>query len=272
MSTIDVKIPALGDYKDVPVIDVLVKPGDAVSANDAQVLQAPGDTPNDLEGFDVADLLESVRNDGAEGGFVAEPIHRIQEEFCQGAGRDRCPVGQVVAGPQIALLLRNSKTGSGKSPDTDRKQNPVASLYEAGLDLEFDVLPESVKHTAEGISGESHGPVDFALVLLLRPLQVVDQFKSYKPLGVDLSPLALHRHTQAGHRYARLLEDHLHVHGHTTGDGEKQRVHRPRSRDVPHVHEDGGTIVVSSGEFHPGPGPSEPDFFIRNRSRLGCHR
>ncbi|MBV8073855.1 MAG: dihydrolipoyllysine-residue acetyltransferase [Candidatus Eremiobacteraeota bacterium] len=33
MSTIDVKVPNIGDFKDVPIIDVLVKPGDKVEAD-----------------------------------------------------------------------------------------------------------------------------------------------------------------------------------------------------------------------------------------------
>ncbi|MDE2359910.1 MAG: dihydrolipoamide acetyltransferase, partial [Betaproteobacteria bacterium] len=37
MSTIEVKVPDIGDFTDVPVIEVLVKPGDAVKAEDALV-------------------------------------------------------------------------------------------------------------------------------------------------------------------------------------------------------------------------------------------
>ncbi|MFO1397786.1 MAG: dihydrolipoyllysine-residue acetyltransferase [Burkholderiales bacterium] len=37
MSTIEVKVPDIGDFKDVPVIEVLVKPGDTVKAEDALV-------------------------------------------------------------------------------------------------------------------------------------------------------------------------------------------------------------------------------------------
>src|SRR5437667_2218900 len=37
MSTIEVKVPDIGDFKDVPVIEVFVKPGDAVKAEDALV-------------------------------------------------------------------------------------------------------------------------------------------------------------------------------------------------------------------------------------------
>ncbi|MGH8798900.1 MAG: dihydrolipoyl dehydrogenase [Casimicrobiaceae bacterium] len=35
MSTIEVKVPDIGDFKDVPVIEILVKPGDAVKAEDS---------------------------------------------------------------------------------------------------------------------------------------------------------------------------------------------------------------------------------------------
>src|SRR5512134_239633 len=37
MSTIDVKVPDIGDFTDVPVIEVLVKPGDTVKVDDSLV-------------------------------------------------------------------------------------------------------------------------------------------------------------------------------------------------------------------------------------------
>ena len=37
MSTVEVKVPDIGDFKDVPVIDVMVKPGDSVKAEDSLV-------------------------------------------------------------------------------------------------------------------------------------------------------------------------------------------------------------------------------------------
>ncbi len=35
--TIEVKVPDIGDFKDVPVIEVFVKPGDKVSAEDSLI-------------------------------------------------------------------------------------------------------------------------------------------------------------------------------------------------------------------------------------------
>ncbi|MGO8801189.1 MAG: biotin/lipoyl-containing protein, partial [Roseiarcus sp.] len=36
-NTIDVKVPDIGDYKDVPIIEVLVKPGEVVKADQSLV-------------------------------------------------------------------------------------------------------------------------------------------------------------------------------------------------------------------------------------------
>ncbi|HEX5123395.1 MAG TPA: biotin/lipoyl-containing protein, partial [Rhodanobacteraceae bacterium] len=37
MPSVEVKVPDIGDFKDVPVIDVLVKPGDSVKPEDPLV-------------------------------------------------------------------------------------------------------------------------------------------------------------------------------------------------------------------------------------------
>jgi pyruvate dehydrogenase E2 component (dihydrolipoamide acetyltransferase) len=54
MSTIDVRVPDIGDFTDVPVIEVLVKPGDRVKKNDALVTleseKASMEVPSDADG------------------------------------------------------------------------------------------------------------------------------------------------------------------------------------------------------------------------------
>jgi pyruvate/2-oxoglutarate dehydrogenase complex dihydrolipoamide acyltransferase (E2) component len=37
MSSLDVKVPDIGDFTDVPVIEIFVKPGDTVAAEDSLV-------------------------------------------------------------------------------------------------------------------------------------------------------------------------------------------------------------------------------------------
>ncbi len=37
MSTIEVKVPDIGDFKDIPVIEIFVKAGDSVKAEDSLI-------------------------------------------------------------------------------------------------------------------------------------------------------------------------------------------------------------------------------------------
>ncbi|WP_242393524.1 biotin/lipoyl-containing protein, partial [Anaeromyxobacter oryzisoli] len=74
MTTIDVKIPPIGDFKDVPIIDVLVKPGDAVKENDALVTleseKATMDVPSPASGK-VRELRVKTGDRVSEGSLVA---------------------------------------------------------------------------------------------------------------------------------------------------------------------------------------------------------
>lgn len=73
MATIDVKIPAIGDYKDVPIIEVLVKPGEAVNADQALMTleseKATMDIPSPSAGV-VRDLRVKVGDRVGEGAVV----------------------------------------------------------------------------------------------------------------------------------------------------------------------------------------------------------
>ena len=54
MATVEVKVPDIGDFKDVPVIEVLVKPGDTIKAEDPLVTlesdKATMDVPSPIAG------------------------------------------------------------------------------------------------------------------------------------------------------------------------------------------------------------------------------
>ncbi|HET7754744.1 MAG TPA: dihydrolipoyllysine-residue acetyltransferase [Anaeromyxobacteraceae bacterium] len=73
MATIDVKVPAIGDYKDVPVIDVLVKPGERVSVDAPLVTlesdKATMDVPSPAAGT-VRELKVKIGDRVAEGTVV----------------------------------------------------------------------------------------------------------------------------------------------------------------------------------------------------------
>src|SRR3989442_12263517 len=70
MSTIEVKVPDIGDFTDVPVIEVFVKPGDAVKAEDSLVTlesdKATMDVPAPTAGM-VKELKVKVGDKVSEG-------------------------------------------------------------------------------------------------------------------------------------------------------------------------------------------------------------
>ena len=69
----EVRVPDIGDFKDVPVIEVLVKPGDTVKAEDALVTlesdKATMDVPAPLGGV-VRDIAVKVGDKVCEGALV----------------------------------------------------------------------------------------------------------------------------------------------------------------------------------------------------------
>jgi pyruvate dehydrogenase E2 component (dihydrolipoamide acetyltransferase) len=94
MSVIDVKIPDIGDYKDVPIIEVHVKPGDRVKPEDPLVT---------LESDKAAMEVPAPR-----GGEVAEVLVKVGDKVSKGSA-----------------ILRLSAEGSG-SRDAAKKETEKA--------------------------------------------------------------------------------------------------------------------------------------------------
>jgi pyruvate dehydrogenase E2 component (dihydrolipoamide acetyltransferase) len=107
MPTIDVKVPPIGDYKDVPIIDVLVKAGDAVKENDALVTlesdKATMDVPAPASG-EIRELKVKVGDRVSEGSVVVviEPGERSPAHGSAdpGAPRTRAPSSPPLAPAQ----------------------------------------------------------------------------------------------------------------------------------------------------------------------------
>ncbi len=74
MAKIDVNVPDIGDFKDVPVIEVLVKPGDAVKIDQSLVTlesdKATMDVPSPIAGT-VADVVTKVGDKVSMGVLIA---------------------------------------------------------------------------------------------------------------------------------------------------------------------------------------------------------
>ena len=74
MAKIDVNVPDIGDFKDVPIIEVLVKPGDVVKAEQPLVTlesdKATMDVPSPIAGA-VADVVAKVGDKVSMGTLIA---------------------------------------------------------------------------------------------------------------------------------------------------------------------------------------------------------
>ncbi|MEP7329739.1 MAG: biotin/lipoyl-containing protein, partial [Betaproteobacteria bacterium] len=70
MSTIEVKVPDIGDFKDIPVIEVFVKVGDTVKAEDSLVSlesdKATMDVPSPAAGV-VREMKFKLGDKASEG-------------------------------------------------------------------------------------------------------------------------------------------------------------------------------------------------------------
>ena len=73
MAAVEVKVPDIGDFRDVPVIEVLVKPGDTVKPEDALVTlesdKATMDVPAPVAGT-VTSIAVKVGDKVSEGSLV----------------------------------------------------------------------------------------------------------------------------------------------------------------------------------------------------------
>jgi pyruvate/2-oxoglutarate dehydrogenase complex dihydrolipoamide acyltransferase (E2) component len=73
MSTIEVKVPDIGDFKDIPVIEIFVKAGDSVKAEDSLISlesdKATMDVPAPAAGV-VKDLRLKLGDKVSEGTLI----------------------------------------------------------------------------------------------------------------------------------------------------------------------------------------------------------
>ena len=141
MAIIEVKVPDIGDFKGVPVIEVLVKPGDAVKAEDPLVTvesdKATMDIPSPAAGV-VKSIAVKVGDKVSEGGAVlvleaeaaaALPLPPPLPPPSPAKVSGGTPAPQAPASPASA-----PGTGRGAAP------LPVAAGYTGRADIECEML------------------------------------------------------------------------------------------------------------------------------------
>ena len=155
--TIEIKVPDIGDYKDVPVIEVLVKPGDQVEKEQSIVVlesdKATMDVPSSHSGV-VKEVKVKIGDNLSQGSVVIT----LEE------GGAAVPAAPAQASPAAAPAASASSSGGAaieiKVPDIgDYKDVPVIEvLVKAGDKIEKEqsiVVLESDKATMDVPSSHS---------------------------------------------------------------------------------------------------------------------
>ena len=124
MSIVEVRVPDIGDFKDVPIIEVLVKVGDEVKAEDSLVTvesdKATMDVPSPVSGV-VTELKVKVGDKVAEG-VVLALVEVMQSGIPgDGAGGTAVPVtaASVAAPPLAAAPAAPNPAAAPVAPVTD---------------------------------------------------------------------------------------------------------------------------------------------------------
>ena len=145
---IEVKVPDIGDFKDVPVIEVLVKPGDTVAAEDSLVTlesdKATMDVPSPAAGV-VKDLKVKLGDRLSEGNVI------LTLEAAGGAAAKTAPA----AASKSASSAAPPKSGPGTAPSSAgapaaraattpsgaaAPPAPAAATYSGSVDAECEML------------------------------------------------------------------------------------------------------------------------------------
>ena len=166
MSTIEVKVPDIGDFTDVPVIEVLVKPGDTVKAEDSLVTlesdKATMDVPAPADGV--------VKSVGVKVGDKVSEGHLILTLDSTAAGAPAAAVAPAAARPPAATTPAAVSPPPGATAD---KPAAAPSAPSAPAQTQAPVAPVA--------------PIDEPA---FRKAHASPSVRAYaRTLGVDLSKL-----------------------------------------------------------------------------------
>ena len=126
MASIDVKVPDIGDFKDVPIIEILVKVGDMVKADDPLISlesdKATMEVPSPGAGK-VAEILVKVGDRVGEGKAI------IRLEAAQAAAADAKPAtaAKMAAVEEQGALASGSGPAAADGPEPPQHAKPPAA-------------------------------------------------------------------------------------------------------------------------------------------------
>ena len=139
---IEVKVPDIGDFKDIPIIEVLVKPGDTVAAEDSLVTlesdKATMDVPSPVAGV-VKDMMVKLGDKVSEGNVIL-----TLEAAGDGAAKPATSKAPPSAAPPksgpAAAPPSAAAAKSATIPSAMAAPAPGAATYSGSIDLECEML------------------------------------------------------------------------------------------------------------------------------------
>ncbi|HSJ96183.1 MAG TPA: biotin/lipoyl-containing protein, partial [Myxococcota bacterium] len=154
MALIEIRVPDLGDFHDIPVIEVLVKPGDAVKKEDSLVTlesdKATMDVPSSDSGtvkelrVQVGDkvsqgsVIAVLEAEGAAAAAPAKPAAGDEAPARPAAGKE-APAKAAAAPPKPADAQRAAPAGATASGQSVR-QALTSTLASLDADFHAEVL------------------------------------------------------------------------------------------------------------------------------------
>ena len=131
MAKIDVKVPDIGDFKDVPVIEVLVKVGDVVKAEQSLISlesdKATMDVPSPVDGR-VAEVVAKVGDKVSMGTLIA----RVESGEGEAKAEAAPPKAAAPAAPAKTAAPASSKSEKSAPPTKSGGQAPAKA---ASIDI-----------------------------------------------------------------------------------------------------------------------------------------
>ena len=145
MSTVEIKVPDIGDFNDIPVIEVLVKAGDSVKREDSLVTlesdKATMDVPSPVDGV-VKELKVKIGDKVSEGSLLL-----IVESDAKGAATPSPQASPANAGPPPSPQPSPASGRGGaeaaaqaRSAAPPAAPTPTASSYSGRADIECEML------------------------------------------------------------------------------------------------------------------------------------
>jgi len=125
VSTIEVKVPDIGDFTDIPVIEIFVKPGDTVNAEDSLVTlesdKATMDVPSPVAGV-VRELKVKLGDKVAEGSLIV-----VLETGAAAPAAGASPPKPAASAPPAAAAPASTATPAPEPAPAPAPDTPAAA-------------------------------------------------------------------------------------------------------------------------------------------------